>query len=303
MHDRTEKDRLSGYFLVAAAAALWGTLGIVGRFLYENGLTPSVVVTLRATGAAMVLLLGMSIMRPAWLRIRLVDLPYFAAYGIVSVAAFNLLYFVAVQHIPVAAASVLLYTAPAFVMGVAYVLFGEPITRSKVAALALTLVGCALVARAYEPAVLKIQGVGLLAGLGAGLTYGLYSIFGKYGLKRYNPWVVQTYSMTMGAAALLLFYGKPALHALNGSWSVLLAVAYLCLVPTLLAYGLYLSGLRRIESSQASLIATVEPVVAALLGYVVLREPLHLPQVSGAILVLAGAAALHLGGRRPLPER
>lgn len=297
--------RLLGYLLVAAGASLWGTLGIVGRVLYGSGLTPGVVVTLRAVVTAAVLLVTLAVLRPAWLSIRLRDVPYFAAYGLVSVAAYNLLYFLTIQRISVAGAAVLLYTAPVFVAVVAYLTLGEPLTRHKLTALVLTLVGCALVARAYKPETFKVQGLGLLTGLGAGFAYGMYGIFGKHGLKRYNPWVLQAYSLLTGSAALLLLYGREAAQAVVKSPQLLPIIAYLSLVPTLGAYGLYLTGLQFIESSHASILATVELVVAALLGYLVLGEPLNLPQVAGTVLVLAGAVILHAGSSastsQPLP--
>lgn len=291
-----DRRRLAGYGLVMAAASLWGTLGTAGRILYARGLAPGAVVTLRAAVAALVLLAALALFRPAWLRVRPRDLPYFAAFGLVSVAAYNLLYFTAIRQIPVAAAAVLLYTAPAFVAATGYLAFGEPLTRAKLAALAVTLAGCALVARAYEPQVFQVQARGLLAGLGAGFTYGMYSIFGKYGLRWYSPWVVQAYSMAAGTAALLLLYGREAARAVGqASPGVWLALAYLGLVPTLGAYSLYLTGLRSIESSHASIVATVEPVVAAVLGYAALGEAITPWQAAGMGLVLAGVAILHRG--------
>jgi drug/metabolite transporter (DMT)-like permease len=261
--------------------------------LYGSGLSAGVIVTLRAAMAAVVLFAALAVLRPTWLRVRLRDIPYFAAYGLVSVAAYNLLYFLTIQRIPVAAASVLLYTAPAFVAVVAYLTLGEPLTRSKLLALAFTLAGCALVARAYEPETFKGQALGLLTGLGAGFTYGMYGIFGKHALKRYNPWVVQAYSLLAGCVPLLLLYGRDAATALVRSPQVLPAVAYLSLVPTLGAYGLYLTGLQSVEASHASILSTVEPVVAALLGFWILHEPLNLPQAAGIVLVLASAVILN----------
>jgi len=254
---------------------------------------------MRAAMAAAVLLATLSVFRPAWLRVSLRDVPYFAAYGLVSVAAFNLLYFLTIQRVSVAAASVLLYTAPAFVAVVAYLTLGEPLARGKLMALALTLVGCALVARAYEPETFKGQALGLLTGLGAGFTYGMYGIFGKHALKRYNPWVVQAYSLLAGCVPLLLLYGRDAAAAVAQTPQVLPSLMYLSLVPTVGAYGLYLTGLQSVEASHASILSTVEPVVAALLGFWVLREPLDLPQVAGILLVLVSAVILNATAGAP----
>jgi DME family drug/metabolite transporter len=181
---------------------------------------------------------------------------------------------------------------------VGYFLVGEPLTRSKWLALAITLGGCALVARVYLPETLQVQGLGLLTGLGAGFTYGMYSVFGKFGLRRYNPWVVQAYSLVAGALMLLALYGREAVGALVAAPDLWPQVLYMGLVPTVLAYGIYLTGLQSIESSHASIVATVEPVVAALLGLVLLAEPVAWPQVVGMVLVLAGVVVLQRAHRR-----
>lgn len=285
--------RLLGDLLVIGGASLWGTLGIVVKTLYESGLSVEIIVTVRATLATGLLLAALAVIRPALLRIRLRDVPLFAVYGLVSVAAFNLLYFATIQRVSVAAAAVLMYTAPAFVAVASYLTLGEPLTRAKVTALVLTLVGCVLVARAYEPETFKGQLLGLLTGLGSGLTYGMYSVFGKHALKRYRTWTVQTYALVAGTLPLLLLFGREAAGAVVRAPAGLPGLIYLALVPTLGAYGLYLAGLQRIEASRASIISTVEPVIAALLGFWVLHEPLSLAQVAGIVLVLVSAVVLN----------
>lgn len=305
--ERIRGRRALGYLLVFGAATLWGTLGIVSRGLYGSGLSAQATVTLRAASAAALLLAALAVFRPATLRIRLRDIPLFVAYGLVSVAAFYLLYFLTIQQLSVAAAAVLMYTAPAFVALAAALTLDERLTRSKLLALGLTLAGCALVARAYEPAAFRGQLLGVLTGLGSGFTYGMYSIFGKHALKRYNPWTVLAYSLLFGALPLLLLFGREAARSLARSPGALLPLAYLVLVTTLGAYGLYLTGLQAVEASHAAILSTVEPVVAALLGFWLLHEPLQLPQVFGILLVLGSAVMLNLpageaaGGRAAIP--
>ena len=105
--ERTRGRQTLGYMMVFGAASLWGTLGVVSRNLYVGGLSAQAVVTLRASMAAALLLAALTVLRPATLRVRLRDIPLFAAYGLVSVAAFYLLYFLTIQHLSVAAAAVL----------------------------------------------------------------------------------------------------------------------------------------------------------------------------------------------------
>jgi drug/metabolite transporter (DMT)-like permease len=86
----------------------------------------------------------------------------------------------------------------------------------------------------------------------------------------------------LGLAALAAGVLTPS-HPARG-WA---AILYLALVTTLLAQSLYLAGLRQVETGRASLVATVEPVVAAVLGAVLLRERLDVSQIAGGMLVLS----------------
>src|SRR3990172_5274519 len=129
---------------------------------------------------------------------------------------------------PGAAAAMLLYPAPAWVTLLARLFFHEPLSRRKVAAVLLTVGGSALVVRAYDPAALRLNLTGVLTGLAAGLTYALYSIFGKHALRRYDPFSTVLYPLGFGAGFLLLALRRwPALPA-----AALPVVLYLILVPT-----------------------------------------------------------------------
>lgn len=289
---------LRGYAQVATAAFLWGTIGLAARRLFAAGLTPLDAATWRAAGAfALLLAIGLLFDRGA-LRVPRRDLPLLAAYGAVSVAGFMTVYFTAINLTTVATAAVLLYTAPAWVVVLARVLFGEPMTPVKAGAVALSFCGCALVIGAIGPGAVRLTPVGLAAGLGAGLTYALYSIFGKTALRRLSPFTTVVYTLGFGALFLaIISRGLPALPRAGA-----LPMAYTIVFPTALAYLAYIGGLRWVEAGRASVVATLEPVVAALGGALVLREPFGVVQWIGAALVLTGVVlvqAEHAWRRRP----
>src|SRR5215212_1102031 len=153
------------------------------------------------------------------LKVRLADLPVFATFGLLGVTAFYLLYIYAVALVGVAVAVVLLYTAPVFVALMAWRWLGEGFGTRKIAALALTVAGCALVARAYDPALLRVNLTGILCGLGAAITYALYSILGKISLRRgYHIATMSLYVYGIGAGGLFLvavFLGPGQLLAMG----------------------------------------------------------------------------------------
>ena len=288
---------LRGMAYVLGAAALWGTLGVVARMAYAGGAQPGEVVFFRAAIAfALALLVAwrqgipLAVPRRRW--------PLLVAYGTISVGLFYLSYFWAVRLLPVAVAAVLLYTAPVFVALLARLVLGEALGVRRLVALAVALGGVVLVS-APDPAA-GITWTGLAAGLLSGLTYALYSIFGKVALRDLDPAAVVVY--TLGIGALVLLAALPPARLLDLAWSpaVWAWVGVLGVGPTFLAYRLYTAGLQWVPASTASIVATVEPVVAALLGWFVLGEALTAGQGAGAALVLL-AGLLAQDGRAARP--
>lgn len=285
---------------MAAGAALWGTLGIFFTVLLGYGLSPLSLAFLRALLTFVILLGGLGLLRPARLRLARRDIPYFLVFGAITVGLFYTVYILAVNLTSVATAAVLLYTAPVWVTLLAWRLYGEPLGARQLVALGLAFVGCALVAGAYDLALLRVNAVGILAGLASGLTYALYSIFSVPVLRRYSSWTVVTWAVGFGAltlAPLTLAQGMAAFAPVltpSLAWLWLLGLA---LGPTVGALVLYTSGLKDVPAGVASITATLEPVVATLLAVVVLGERLAPPQLLGGALVI-GAVAL-LAGRPP----
>ncbi len=286
-----ESTRLGPVF-VLAAAILWGSLGVAGRFAFRAGIAPLEVAFFRAAIAFMALLAGLLVVDRSALRIRPGDLGLFALFGLISIALFFFAYLYAISQTSLATAAILLYTAPAFVVLTSAFLFHEPLTGTKIRAVGFAFIGSVLVVRAYDLPALHLTLPGILAGLLAGFTYGMYSVFGKTALQRYSPLTTLTYALGFGT----LFLGGAALPTGLIRWDHLrtgwLAIGYLALVTTILAQGLYLSGLRYLEAGHASLLATLEPVVAAVLGYALLGERLAAWQVIGGILVLTAVVAV-----------
>lgn len=284
----------AGYLPIIAAAVLWGSLGVAGRIAFRFGVTPLEAAFFRAAISSALLLPAMLIADSAALRVRPRDLGLFAAFGLISIAVFFFVYLFAIERASIATAAILLYTAPAFVVILSALVFGEDLSWAKVAAIVLAFAGCVLVVRGYDLRALRLSLPGILAGLASGFTYAMYSIFGKTALRRYSPFTTLAYALGFGA----VFLGAVAIpagvvrlsHPPQGWW----AIVYLAVVTTLLAQALYLSGLRQVEAGRASLAATLEPVVAAVLGFVLLGEVLDTWQIVGGALVLTAVCAVGL---------
>jgi drug/metabolite transporter (DMT)-like permease len=277
-----------GYLFVILGATCLGTIGIFARLIYQHEPDPLTVVSWRALIALFLLFFIAVMVNPDWLRIRKRDFPFFAVYGLLSVSFCFLLFFYAIKYTTVATATILLYTYPAFVVLLSPLTLGEKFTRAKILALLLTFFGCILVIQVYDPAQFKLNWRGILYGLGAGLGAGLYSIFGKRGVRRYSPYTVVMYALGFGGFFLLLIKGTRNLISVSYPAITWLWILSLAVVSTLLGYSLYTRGLKYLEAGRAGIACTWEVVVASILAFMIFGETLSALQIAGACLVFAG---------------
>lgn len=274
--------------LIMIGATLWGTISLFVKKLYTYGFSPMEVVTIRAITAAIILVIYLILTSPKSLRIKKVtDIKYFIGTGIFSIIFFNYCMFKTIEIATIPISAALLYTAPAFVIVLSYLLFQEKITSFKLIALFFTLVGTALVVGLIPFSIDKIPIATLFLGLGSGLGYALYSIFSKFALTKYTSLTVTTYTFVVAAISLLPFYPFEEKGNLLMEPEVLLYGFGLGFFPTAIAYIIYTYGLFHTEASKASILSTIEPVIATLIGIFIFTEPFSVTQVIGMICILS----------------
>lgn len=277
--------------LILTAGIFWGSMGIFVRRLNALGLESMEIVALRAVVTCAALFLFLLVYDRKLLKIRLRDLWCFLGTGICSIVFFNFCYFRAILMTSLSVAAVLLYTAPAIVMVLSYFLFQEKFTGRKLFSLLLTFAGCVLVTGVWESKAVMSAG-GLLMGLGAGLGYALYSIFGRYALERgYHSLTITFYTFFTASVATALVSDIRAVGtaAAEGVRAFLFMIAF-GVICTVVPYLTYTMGLKYTPNSKAAVIASVEPVTATLLGAVFFREKLTVSGIIGMMLVLAALA-------------
>lgn len=280
----------TGGALVLAGASLWGLIGLFNRALMGAGLSPRSIVLVRNLGGLAVLALVLLVWKRDAFRVSPRHLGWFFGTGVVSVLLFTWCYFSCQEQCSLAVAAILLYTSPAFVVVLSALLWREKLTRRKLAALGLTFGGCVLVTGVLSGGA-QLTPAGFLLGLGAGFFYALYSIFGRYALAHYGPYTVTLYTFLFAGAGALVFLDPAELGAAAGTAGALPAALGLVVVSTVLPYLLYTAGLARVESGRAAILASVEPVVAALVGALAFHEPMS-PWVGLGILCVLGAVLL-----------
>ena len=299
--------KLVSPLFVLAAGSLWGLMGLLVRSLNEVGLSSVEIGFVRASVAFVSMLIGLLIFDRKALKIKLKDIWCFIGTGAFSVAFFNFCYFKTMTLTSLSVAAVLLYTAPAFVMLMSAVLFKEKLTAQKLLALVLAFVGCAFVSGIVGgTGALSLQGI--LYGLGAGIGYALYSIFGRYALDRnYSSVTISFYTFLFATVSTLFFVdSKAVISCVGSSWQLLLKTVILVLVVTLLPYLSYTRGLQGMENGTASVLASVEPIVATLVGIFVYKESLNIWNGIGICLVLGSIVLINLkrtAGKRKMLEK
>lgn len=290
METETKKTPRGAAASILVAAALWGIIGVWNRRLMAGGLSPYSIVVVRNCGGLVLLTAVMALRDRSVFRVERQHLKYFFGTGVVSVVLFTVCYFSCQEICSLAVASILLYTAPAIVVVLSALLWREPVTKKKLLALGLTLVGCALVCGVFSGA-LTVTGGGIALGLGAGFFYALYSIFGRYALAHYGPMTVTVWTFVFAGAASLVLV-RPAELAALAQPSLALTAVGLVVCSTVLPYILYTRGLARVEAGKASILASLEPVVASVAGVVLFGEPMSPLTAAGIVCVLAGVYIL-----------
>ncbi|MGM8366249.1 DMT family transporter [Virgibacillus sp. W0181] len=286
------------FILIIAGAGLWGTIGWFVKHLYMYGFTPMEVVTLRASSTAIILVTYLLLKSRKSLKLHSIfDLRYFIGTGIFSILFFNYCMFTAIELTTIPFTTALLYTAPAFVIIFSYFLFKEPVTREKVIALFLTILGICFIVGLIPWNFNALQPIGILFGLGSGIGYAFYSIFSKFALKKYTSIVITTYTFVAATVALLPFFPyKEKIYLLANS-NVLFFAIGLGLFPTAIAYIIYTYGLQHTEASKASILSTIEPVVATIIGVFVFRETFTSVQLIGMVLILSAVIFVQLNSK------
>jgi len=311
-----------GFGLGLASALVFSTTAIFIRYLTETYSIPPLVLALwRDVLLVVPLAAFFAIARPRLLRAGREHLGYLALYGLL-LAVYNGSWTFSVALNGAAVATVLVYCSGAFAVLLGWLLLGERVSWAKVAAVLMTVCGCALIAGVVaEPvavgngavgsgAAVNLSGVrvvGAVVGTFAGLCYAGYSLMGRAAARRgLDPWTTLLYtfgfaSLWLLAANMLPQLGLPGAAARPGDllWLGRSAAGWLALLglavgPTLFGYGLYNMTLAHLPSSIANLIVTLEPGFTAVIAYWLLGERLGRMQVAGAVVTLGGVVLLRI---------
>lgn len=211
-----------------------------------------------------------------------------------SIIFFNYCYFEAIEVIGgVAIPALLLYMAPIFVMIMSFFFFHEKLNKQKILALIMTIIGLCFITGAFSQEV-NLSGKAILLGLGAGFGYALYSIFSKMIIDKYEAVTIITYTFivaTIGSIPLSgVIYHVDELLSLQA----IIAIIGLAIFCTVMPFLLYTTGLKKLEAGKASILATIEPIVSAIVGLIFFQEVFDLTKILGMICIISAILILNL---------
>ena len=278
---------------VLGAGTLWGFMGFFRRTLDSMGLSASNCIAVRAIFATILFGVAMLIIDRNAFKVKLRDAWCFIGCGIVSLLVFGLCYFKAMDYMSLSNAAILLYTSPCFVMLLSAFLFKEKITPKKLAAMLIAFAGCCLVSGIGTGD--RISPTGLALGLCSGLCYALFSIFSRFSINRgYSTFTINFYSCLLAGIGATIVGGTGYVPIVTSSAPNLLFAAATGLVTCFLPYLLYTYGLTGLENGKASIMASIEPVIATLCGIFIYNEGLTFMSAVGILLVLSAIVLLNL---------
>lgn len=282
---------------VVASAACFATLGILTKWAFAGGADPSSLLAVRFLAAAVVMGVVQAVRDPRALRVTRGDLLRFLGLSVTGYGVASLCYSYAVRAIGASVTTVLLFTYPALVSIISWLLWREHFPPRRVAAVVLTFLGCGLVADVFS----GVSGVnlrGILLGLAAGLGYAIFNVLSYRSLGRTPRPTIMTYTFGFSAIGMGIVAAATGSLAAVSRWdsSAWIALALIVAVPTFAAVMFYLGGIKALGAAQAAIISTLElPLTVVFAAALFADERLGPGQLLGTAIVLAGVVLAEWG--------
>lgn len=294
MTQRSDFVRKFAVLLPILAGICWGIAGVFIRYLDGTGLNnPTIVFTRTSVGTVLVFLF-LLITDKNKLKVKIKDLPILCGVGFVGSVLLMCCYNIAVSELTLSLAAVLLSMSPIVVLIAGTFLFKEKITVKKVFCMVAAIVGCAMLSGIFElSSGLKLSAIGIIMGLGAMVSNGIYIIISRYATDRgYGALTICLYSCIAASIILSPFIDWKTLGEFITSdvatSTIFLLVQSVCtsLIPSVV----YIMGLRHVETGKAAILeGGSEPAAAMAVGIIIYAE---IPTVIGAIGMVVTIVAL-----------
>lgn len=290
----------TGVFLAVTGAIMWGIMGIFVRGLSEVGFSSYEVSFIRCILAGSVFLLIKAIKQPSILKIDFKGLIICFMYGIVAYAASFTLYGVSVERIPVAVSTVLMFMSPIWVAILGVLIFKEKLSLQTIITIAVCIFGAVLVSNMIGSKGIKMDIIGVLAGLANGFGVALQIMIPRYFAQKYGYErdTMLVYGF-LGAALSLSFvtdFSFVGAQIASANMKLLVDLFGVGILCTMVANVCFVKATLYIDTTTCSMLSALEVVVGAVVGILVFNESMTAIQVIGAVIVVVaslGSTALN----------
>ena len=294
---RHRRPRL-GYLMAAVAAALWGLNGGVSKTILATGLSSERLAQVRSLGAAAGLVAILAVTTPNRLRLTRRELPYLVAFGMGGLAFVQFFYFLAIHRLAIGIALLVEYLAPLLVALWSRFVQHAPVRRRIWVALGLALTGLGLIVDVFGGGK-SLSTAGLLFALGGAFAYALYVLLAEHVVGGRDAVSLLAWGFLFASVfwAVVVPWWSFPVHALTVDTSlggtlashrapVWLLAVWMIVLGTIAPFFLLVSALRHVSATTAGIVAMLEPVVGAIVGWLWLNESLDAVQLVGAGIVL-----------------
>ena len=295
---RTRHPRL-GYAMAATAAVLWGVNGGISKTILSTGLSSERLAQVRSLGAALALIAIVAATAPRRLRLTRRELPYILTFGIAGLAFVQWFYFLAIHRLAIGVALLIEYLAPLLVAIWARFFYRETVRRRIWVALGLALAGLALIVNVFGGGT-SLSTAGVLFALAGAFAYATYVLLAEHVVGNRDPVSLLAWGFLFASvfwAVLDPWWSFPGSvltrsTSLHGNLASLHLPVWLLAVlmvagGTVAPFFLLISALRHLPATRVGIVAMLEPVVGAIVGWAWLSESLGRVELVGAAVVLA----------------
>ncbi|MFV0422672.1 DMT family transporter [Oleidesulfovibrio sp.] len=279
------------YVKLIVSALIWGGTFIAGRIVAQE-LPPFSISFLRFALAGCCLYVLVRMHEGGLPQLTRKSFPGMLLLGLSGVFAYNAFFFLGLQTVPAGRAAAIIALNPVCIALFAALLLGEPLSRTRLAGIGLSVFGAIIVISRADPLALFTHALsaGDLAIFGCVASWVTYSLAGRKVMVHATPLASVAWSCIIGAGLLLPFAVSEGL--INSfttiSLTAWLSIAYLGVFGTVVAFTWFYQGVKQIGASRAGVFINFVPVSAIILAAVLLNEPIPSSLLGGALVVATG---------------
>lgn len=303
---------MRGALYVLIGAALFGFNGSMSKVVIQAGISPEQLTLARTLGTTVIAGAVLLLTDRSQFRLTRRQLAFFAALGVGGLAMIQWLYSVAISLLPVGVALLFEYTAVILIALTARFVFGERVHPRLWWAIAGVLIGLAVVAQVWDS---SLNGLGVLAGLGAAVAYAFYFLAGERGVVSRPPIAVAFWASVFATAFWAVFsrwwtlppatltgevaWGGALDHLVTPMWVPLIAIVSL---GSFAPFVLIFMSLRHITATTSGILASSEVLFAFAVAWLWLSETLSAVQLAGAAVVMVAIVVAQTARARRASE-